>query len=71
MTGRAITDEQKRAILDRVYAVWCKCHTQRLGQLLENATRGRPPVLFYREDEELVTCLEIASAGWCAEEPKQ
>lgn len=58
MNGRAQTPEQKRAVLDRLHAAWLKAPEQRLGQLLENAMRHGPPVLFYREDDALAAAVE-------------
>jgi hypothetical protein len=54
--GRAYTDEEKRAVLDRLYAAWCRVSAQRLGQLLVNA--NGESALFYREDEVLARQVE-------------
>ena len=59
MKGRAVTPEQKRELLDRIYEVWCdkSCSELRLGQLIGNATElgwctGNR--LFYVEDSALI-----------------
>jgi len=52
--GRAYTDEEKRAVLDRLYAAWCRVPALRLGQLLINANGE----IFYREDEVLARQVE-------------
>lgn len=57
--GRAVTPNQKRAAIERIYAAWLKAPEQRLGQLLGNACRGgMRPTLFYREDEPLADAVE-------------
>ena len=58
--GRAYTDEEKRAVLDRLYAAWCRVPAQRLGQLIVNAIGIRVPVpeIFYREDEDVALDVE-------------
>lgn len=54
--GRALTDEQKRAVMERLLAAWQKRPALRLGQMLEAANGiGN---LFYREDEDLVQDVE-------------
>jgi len=68
VTGRATTPEQKRAIVERILAVWEKNPDLRLGQLIlvnmnglgdEHAARK----LFYAEDEALTERLELLK-GW-------
>lgn len=49
IAGRAYTDEEKRAIVERLYAVWTKEPALRLSQLIWNAMQGRD--FFYMEDE--------------------
>ncbi len=65
---RAETPEQKRAIVERILAVWEKNPELRLGQLIlvnmnglddEHAARK----LFYVEDEALAERLELLK-GW-------
>jgi hypothetical protein len=56
MNKRAITDEHKREILERLYRAWHKNHQLRLGQLIWNKVdRGD---LFYVEDEDFIKALE-------------
>lgn len=65
---RALTDEQKREVLDRIYAAWTAddgIRLQRLGQLIENAVHrcceGRQ--LFHVEDSDLVTAIDRFCLG--------
>ncbi len=61
MKGRAITEAQKRQIIERLYAVWCKCPQLRLGQMIECYPRSRMmgvPDLFDVEDNPLLEWLE-------------
>lgn len=61
MTARAETPEQKRAVIERIYAAWCACPTLRLGQLLTDATTNRATwhnSVFGIEDEHLAVCVE-------------
>lgn len=61
LPGRALTPEQKRAIIERVLVAWEAHPQQRLGQLIVN-TLGRNPAhhesLFFVEDEALAELLE-------------
>ena len=52
---RATTDEQKRAVIERLYTVWCAHPELRLGQLLGNVSLDD---LYYKEDFPLVETLE-------------
>jgi hypothetical protein len=52
---RAKTPEQKRAIVERILAVWLSNPDLRLGQLLANAV---PRNLFYTEDNLLALKVE-------------
>ena len=65
--GRAYSDEEKRAVLDRIFRVWIQdtCKDLRLGQLIDNARYDARasslracPDLFYVEDEKLCDELE-------------
>ena len=60
MTGRAITPEQKRAIIERILAAWEKKPALRLGQLLMHAVRAEDPLmpLIAAEDEWLADAVE-------------
>lgn len=63
--GRALTDAEKRAVLDRIYIVWTLpgLRLMRLGQLLVNVARALRPVdLFYVEDDELARRAETFAA---------
>ncbi len=59
---RAITNEQKREIIERLYNAWIKEPDLRLGQLLHNELITNEYVsnipLFYVEDYDLVEQLE-------------
>lgn len=58
-SGRARTPEQKRAVIERLYALWLTSPHQRLGQLLVNAAHEGPPTpLFNVEDDALVELIE-------------
>lgn len=68
IAGRAYTDEQKRAIIDRLYEVWVANPELRLGQLIINAVYwGHSELstsrLFYREDEQIAQDLEDRFRG--------
>ncbi len=73
MKGRAVTDRQKRMILDRLYAVWTASDAhrcQRLGQLIDNSLTLRPwakesarASLFNVEDSALIQAIEDAFGG--------
>jgi hypothetical protein len=54
--GRAITDEQKRAVVERLLAAWQRRPELRLGQLLVAGTPGYD--VFYVEDADLVRSAE-------------
>ena len=53
-TNRATTDEQKRAVIERLYTLWCAHPELRLGQLLANVSSD----LYYKEDVPLMNSLE-------------
>jgi len=55
--GRAHTDEQKRALIEKMFAAWKspKCRDLRLGQLIVNAGIVEP---FYAEDSEMGDLVE-------------
>lgn len=52
--GRAYTEGEKRAVIERVFAAWIQTPHLRLGQLIGNAV-GDP---YYTEDDELARRLE-------------
>ena len=54
--GRAATPEQKRAVIERLYAAWLATQHLRLGQMIACAVRGGDP--FYVEDEALADACE-------------
>jgi hypothetical protein len=57
--GRACLPEMKRAAVERLLAAWEKMPTERLGQLLLNASEfGLDRDLFYVEDDEILEVLE-------------
>lgn len=51
---RASTDEQKRAVVERLYALWCAHPELRLGQLLGNVSLD----MYYEEDFTLLETWE-------------
>lgn len=57
---RARTEAEKRAVIERLYAAWCKMPEQRLSQLLVNAIGITTPVpeIFYREDTDVALDVE-------------
>jgi len=57
MKGRALTDQQKRAVVERLLAAWRVVPKLRLGQLLINS-EGLGRDLFYIEDETLAELVE-------------
>ncbi len=67
LPGRALTPDQKRAIIERVLIAWERSPQLRLGQLVSNAiaietahaeAADRVRRLYYVEDEALVDMLE-------------
>jgi hypothetical protein len=60
VSGRAETDEEKRAILGHIYEAWIKVPTARLGQVIVARVPGVYPnaSLFYIEDERLASEIE-------------
>jgi hypothetical protein len=64
LNSRAITPEQKREIIERIYAAWLNVPEQRLGQLLDNANWFAGDVgLFDQEDYALVVATELFAYG--------
>jgi hypothetical protein len=67
MTGtRKPTPDQRRAILDVIYASWLCAPELRLGQMLQCALDAAPQLrrnpqvsLFYISDDELLDALEL------------
>lgn len=59
--GRALTPEQKRELIERLYAAWCRQPEQRLGQFVSNSLGIAGFGFFYAEDSELVEACE----SWC------
>lgn len=53
--GRAITPEQKRFIIERLYAAWLVFPRLRLGQLIE---LSNPDEIYYKEDYSLLSDIE-------------
>ena len=52
--NRATTDEQKQAVIERLYTLWCSRPELRFGQLLGNVFRE----IYFIEDGEMVQRLE-------------
>lgn len=63
--GRAVTDEQKRAIVERIYTAWTQgdARFQRLGQLLANSTWMGGNSMHLIEDEALTKAVEAFVGG--------
>lgn len=57
MNNRASTPEQKREVIERLYAAWCEQPDMRLGQLIQNSVLGDIAV-FYVEDYRLIESVE-------------
>lgn len=53
---RAITNEEKKIIIDRLYEAWKKEPQMRLGQLITVAFKGLD--FFYTEDEDFISTIE-------------
>lgn len=62
MKGRAKTYEEKRAIMERILAIWASKPDLRLGQLIFGAWQRAPlrTIIFYLEDEFLAELVEEA-----------
>lgn len=60
LTGRALTAEQKRTVIERLLAAWERMPEQRLAQFILNAAQVALPnvPLFYVEDEQLAAAVE-------------
>jgi hypothetical protein len=58
--GRAVTDDQKRQIVERILWIWTqpKYKEQRLGQLLRNALSPNESRLGHIEDDDLAEAVE-------------
>jgi hypothetical protein len=53
--GRAVTDEQKRAVVERLLAAWMRMPHLRLGQFVCACSARTNADPFFIEDETLVT----------------
>lgn len=60
MRDRAITEEQKKEVLEKIFQLWMKYPEMRLGQLIENARlyTGEGKDLFYIEDYPLAGIID-------------
>ena len=62
MQDRALTPEQKKEVINRLYAAWVSSPHLRLGQLISNVMNNRQNdggiALFYIEDQVLVRWAE-------------
>jgi hypothetical protein len=57
--GRAVTLEQKREVIERIYKAWLLSPHQRLGQLIENCMRIKTGArVFFVEDFDLADACE-------------
>lgn len=64
MSGRALTPEQKRAVVERIFRAWLAAPSLRLGQLLANAwAPSLSGDLFYAEDGPLADAAEALVGG--------
>ncbi len=64
MTHRAITPEQKRAVVERILAVWEKNPELRLGKMFLDVTTGidndhTVGKMYFIEDEDLAERMEL------------
>lgn len=55
MTDRAVTEKQKREVLEELLLHWLQKPELRLGQMISNAVAGDP---FYIEDYDLIRRIE-------------
>jgi hypothetical protein len=55
MTDRAITEAQKREVIEQLLKLWEQAPELRLGQMISNAVAGDP---FYIEDYDLIRRIE-------------
>ena len=62
--GRAETSEQKRKVIEELLRIWEANPALRLGQLIDNPTNCRTPILFYLEDEALIERLQYFYRGY-------
>ena len=72
MNDRAETPEQKRAVIERLYAAWLAAPQQRLCQLIANGTTFHHcDDIFYIEDLPLVRGVEayVRQPGSRLDEP--
>jgi len=62
MIDRALTPEQKKAVLDRIYKAWLASPQQRLGQLISNSVHGHREEdgssLYFVEDSTIAAWVE-------------
>ena len=63
MTGRAVTPEAKRAIVDRILAAWLRMPDLRFGQLVTAAADRAEHDPFYIRDEALCEAVEALANG--------
>lgn len=63
MTGRAVTTEAKRAIVERLFAAWLRAPELRFGQMLTAAADRAERDAFYIEDEALCEAVEALVKG--------
>lgn len=73
IVGRAETSGDKQVVLEKIYDLWCKQPTQRLGQLIVAALQpknamGSGPLqdLDYVEDDLLVAAIEVSGRQYVA-----
>lgn len=65
MTGRAVTPEHKRVIVERLLAAWLRS-PRRLGRLLADAADAAEHDMAFIQDEALADAVEALAKG----EPK-
>jgi hypothetical protein len=63
MTGRAVTPEQQRAVVDRLLAAWLRMPDLRFGQLVSAAADRAEHDAFYIRDEALCEAVEALANG--------
>lgn len=60
MKGRAVEEQEKAVLIERLLAAWKASPQQRLGQLLVNAAGAPGNDIFYVEDYALIERVEAA-----------
>lgn len=64
-TGRALSDGEKQAVIERILAAWVKVPALRLGQFIDcaNTVRGRGDVFDVEDFDLAEACERFAAKG--------